>query len=141
MVKPRFRYPAEHTEAERDSARATLWEALRALLGLFAPFAPFITEHLYQRLYRPYEGAVSLHLTPWPAVEPGWRAGDQAGEDGPGRDQLARVGELVTILDQMRALRTRLRWSPSGCGRPPAPRRSSSGRPGTTVACPGCGST
>src|SRR5690606_22023648 len=110
MVKPRFRYPAEHTEAERDSARATLWEAWRALLGLFAPFAPFITEHLYQRLYRPYEGAVSLHLTPWPAVEPGWRAGDQAGEDGPGRDQLARVGELVTILDQVRALRTRLRW-------------------------------
>lgn len=98
MVKPRFRYPAEHTEAERDSARATLWEALRALLGLFAPFAPFITEHLYQRLYRPAEGVASLHLTGWPVVTA-----------EPDAEEVAAIEDLVTVLDQVRALRTRLR--------------------------------
>ena len=80
-------FRSQHTDAERDSARATLREALRVLLGLFAPFAPFVTEYLYQRLYRPYEDAVSLHLTAWPAVPPGWRAGrDQlAGGEDPAR--------------------------------------------------------
>src|SRR5271165_6806674 len=33
---------------DSDSARWTLGESFRVLLGLFAPFAPFLTEHLYQ---------------------------------------------------------------------------------------------
>src|SRR5262252_9893046 len=37
-----------------DGARWTLWESFRVLLGLFAPFAPFVTEHLYQRFYAPF---------------------------------------------------------------------------------------
>ena len=47
-----------------DSARWTLRESFRVLLGLFAPFAPFLTEHMYQQFYRADEGVVSLHLTP-----------------------------------------------------------------------------
>jgi valyl-tRNA synthetase len=100
MVKGRFRYPDEHTEAERASARATLWESLRVLLGLFAPFTPFVTEHLYQRLYRrPDQPFESLHRTRWPAADPVWRTdrGD--------------IEQLATILDQVRALRSRLRLS------------------------------
>src|SRR5215472_8761050 len=38
-----------------DGARWTLWESFRVLLGLFAPFAPFVTEHLYQRFYAAHE--------------------------------------------------------------------------------------
>jgi len=33
----------EHGDADRDSARWTLWESYRVVLGLFAPFAPFVT--------------------------------------------------------------------------------------------------
>jgi valyl-tRNA synthetase len=95
MVKGRFRYPEEHSEAERASARATLWEGLRVLLGLFAPFTPFVTEHLYQRLYP--EPAASLHVSAWPAAPPVWRTD---------RDD---VEQLVTILDRVRALRSGLR--------------------------------
>ena len=57
---------------DQASARWTLRESFRALLGLFAPFAPFLTEHLYQRFYQPHEGTVSLHLTAWPVADPGW---------------------------------------------------------------------
>jgi len=84
------------------SARWTLWESFRVLLGLFAPFAPFVTEHLYQGFYAAHEDAVSLHRAPWPAVDPAWRAdrSDRARE---------AVDQLAVILDATRALRSELR--------------------------------
>jgi valyl-tRNA synthetase len=79
------------------SARWTLWESFRALLGLFAPFAPFLTEHMYQRFYRQHEDAVSLHLSSWPAAHPRWRSDRSA------------VDQLAVILDATRVLRSGLR--------------------------------
>lgn len=70
MVKDRFWHPDRYTQEERDSARATMWEVLRAVLALYAPFLPFVTEEIYQRLYRPYEDTVSLHVSPWPDYDP-----------------------------------------------------------------------
>jgi valyl-tRNA synthetase len=67
------------------------------LLGLFAPFAPFLTEHMYQRFYRPHEDAVSLHLTRWPAADPRWVSDRSA------------VDQLAVILDATRVLRSGLR--------------------------------
>jgi len=78
----------------RDSARWTLWESFRVLLGLFAPFAPFLTEHMYQQFYRAHEGVVSLHLTRWPAADERWRADRSA------------VDQLAVILDATRVLRS-----------------------------------
>jgi valyl-tRNA synthetase len=79
------------------SARWTLRDSFRALLGLFAPFAPFLTEHMYQRFYREHEGVVSLHLTSWPAADPRWRSDRSA------------VDQLAVILDATRVLRSGLR--------------------------------
>jgi valyl-tRNA synthetase len=79
---------------DRDSARRTLWESYRVLLGLFAPFAPFVTEHMYQQFYRPQEDAVSLHVTRWPVPDPSWRSDRSA------------VDQLAVILDATRALRS-----------------------------------
>jgi valyl-tRNA synthetase len=86
--------PDRASDPDRDSARRTLWESYRVLLGLFAPFAPFVTEHMYQRFYRPHEGAVSLHVTRWPVPEPTWRTDRSA------------VDQLAVILDATRALRS-----------------------------------
>jgi valyl-tRNA synthetase len=83
------------------SARWTLWESYRVLLGLFAPFAPFVTEHMYQRFYRDREDTVSLHLTRWPAADERWRADQTAGD------------QLATILDATRMLRSGLRLGSS----------------------------
>ena len=80
-----------------DSARWTLWESFRVLLGLFAPFAPFLTEDLYQRFYRPHEDVVSLHLTAWPAADPRWASDSSA------------VDQLTLILDATHVLRSGLR--------------------------------
>jgi valyl-tRNA synthetase len=92
MVKGRF-----DEDPDDAAARSTLWRSFRAVLGLFAPFAPFVTEHLYQQWYQPYEQAASLHVTAWPVADPAWR-GD--------RD---RIEALVTILDQVRVRRSQLR--------------------------------
>jgi valyl-tRNA synthetase len=78
-------------------ALSTVREAFRVLLGLFAPFAPFVTESLYQRFYAADEGAASLHVTPWPSAQPSW-----AGDTAPG-DQLA------VLVDATRALRSQHR--------------------------------
>ena len=51
LIKDRFWTEDSYTEEQRASARSTLWETLRTLLGLYAPFLPFITEELYQYMY------------------------------------------------------------------------------------------
>jgi len=95
MIKDRL-----GTSRDRDSARWTLWESFRVLLGLFAPFAPFVTERMYQQFYRTHEGTVSLHLTRWPEPDERWR-GD--------RPAVEAVDQLTVILDATRALRSGLR--------------------------------
>ena len=95
MIKDRL-----GASGDRDSARWTLWESFRVLLGLFAPFAPFVTERMYQQFYRTHEGAISLHLTRWPEPDERWR-GD--------RPAVEAVDQLTVILDATRALRSGLR--------------------------------
>jgi valyl-tRNA synthetase len=80
-----------------DSARWTLWESFRVLLGLFGPFAPFVTERMYQQFYGAHEDAVSLHLTRWPVADERWR-GD--------RPAVEAVDQLAVILDATRVLRS-----------------------------------
>ena len=95
MIKDRI-----GASGDRDSARWTLRESFRVLLGLFAPFAPFVTERMYQQFYRTHEGAISLHLTRWPEPDERWR-GD--------RPAVEAVDQLTVILDATRALRSGLR--------------------------------
>jgi valyl-tRNA synthetase len=82
-------------------AQWTLWETYRVLLGLFAPFAPFVTEEMYQRFYRRHEGAASLHGTSWPAAGPAWVS------------DVSAADQLAVILDATRALRSRERLGSS----------------------------
>ena len=69
IVKDRFWNPARYSEELRASAQATMWESLRTLLALFAPYLPFITEAIFQRLYKPYEDIASIHIADWPEEE------------------------------------------------------------------------
>ncbi len=90
MVKDRFWNPDRHSDFARASAQATLWEVLRAVLSLYAPFMPFITEALYQRMYRAQEKHVSLHVSPWPE---------------PDSAQSGEVAEMEVIRGVLRAVR------------------------------------
>ena len=69
------------------------------MLSLYAPFLPFVTEDLYQQIYQPYEGTVSLHVTAWPQHD-AERVGD-----------VPEMEIVFGILKAVRGLRTAKRIS------------------------------
>ncbi len=69
LVKERFWKAEQYSDAERASAVTALQQSLRTLLGLYAPYMPFITEAIYQRCFKEAEGTSSLHITSFPQVD------------------------------------------------------------------------
>jgi len=72
IVKDRFRRPDLYGPAAGRAAAATLYDSFRLLLSLYAPFLPFITDELYQRIFRGDGDAVSIHVTDWPDLPEDW---------------------------------------------------------------------
>ncbi|MGH3851912.1 MAG: valine--tRNA ligase [Pseudonocardiaceae bacterium] len=97
MIKDRFLDPNKHADSERLSARWTMREAYRSVLALFAPFAPFVTESLYQRFYAGQEKVASIHVSSWPAVDEHWKT------------DASDIDQMVVLLDAVRALRSERR--------------------------------
>ncbi len=69
LVKTRFWENSNWSEQDRKAAQATLFESLRTLLGLLAPYLPFVTEELYAQGGKFGENYVSLHVSPWPEAD------------------------------------------------------------------------
>ena len=67
LIKVRMYEPKD--PQDKQSAQAALSTCLSALLRLWAPFTPFITEELYQTLLKEKEGYASVHIAPWPVVK------------------------------------------------------------------------
>ncbi|MGH3912540.1 MAG: valine--tRNA ligase [Pseudonocardiaceae bacterium] len=93
MIKDRFLDPGKHSDIERLSAQWTMREVFRTVLALFAPFAPFVTESLYQHFYADQEKTASIHLSAWPGIEEGWKTDP------------SDIDQMVVMLDAVRALR------------------------------------
>jgi len=66
--------------ATQESAKYTMFICLLTTLKLYAPILPFITEELYQLMYKGHEGVESIHKTRWPECNNGWIMGEQAYE-------------------------------------------------------------
>ena len=63
--------------ATEDSAKYTMFACLFNTLKLYAPIMPFITEELYQLLYKKHEGIISIHKTQWPEWNSNWIMDEQ----------------------------------------------------------------
>lgn len=98
-IKDRVYQPDRFGPRSAEAARATCDEALRTLIGLYAPYLPFVTEAIWQRRYRSREAGVSLHTTRFP--EP---------HGYPAMPQMVQVWALVRAV---RAARTKARVPPS----------------------------
>ena len=68
FTKDRFWSPEKYDAVSQPAAQWTLYTVLRAILGLYAPFIPFLTEELWQKIYQDAEGGQTLHLTAYPTV-------------------------------------------------------------------------
>lgn len=99
MVKDRFWNPERYTDEARASAQSTLWEALRTIIGLLAPYVPFVTEEIYQHVFKPYEDSVSLHVTSWPEAKPEWQS------------DVKEMKLILSILRGVRQLRSQNQFS------------------------------
>ena len=71
LRRSRRRFRGSEMTTDKHSAYATLFEVLRTYLQMMAPFTPFITEELWQKLQTFVAGkegkkAESLHLAYWP---------------------------------------------------------------------------
>ncbi|MBO1435782.1 isoleucine--tRNA ligase [Meiothermus sp. CFH 77666] len=68
----RRRFWKNDDPTDRESAYATLWEALVTVAQLAAPFTPFVAEALWQNLMRKVqpEASESVHLSDWPKADP-----------------------------------------------------------------------
>lgn len=57
------------TGDKKKSAQYVLYTALSTLIKLFAPFIPFVTEHVYQTYFKKNEKWNSVHLADWPIAD------------------------------------------------------------------------
>lgn len=67
FIKDRFWTPENYGAESKSAAQWTLWEVLHEIIGLYAPFVPFITEELYQKIYA--DESKTLHLTSYPVIQ------------------------------------------------------------------------
>ncbi|HEX6483507.1 MAG TPA: valine--tRNA ligase [Ktedonobacteraceae bacterium] len=70
-----------------EGARYTLYHVFLAVLKLFAPFLPYVTETIYKSLFAGSEGTESIHAASWPQA-------DEAMID----DKAEAAGELLVDL-------------------------------------------
>lgn len=66
FIKDRFWSPEKYGPESKLAAQWTLYTVLRSIIGLYAPFIPFLTEELWQKIYQDAEGGETLHLTKYP---------------------------------------------------------------------------
>ena len=68
LRRSRRRFWANGMDADKNAAYSTLYTVLKTYLQMLAPFIPFVTENLWQKLadFSP-EKVDSIHLTYWPA--------------------------------------------------------------------------
>ncbi len=94
FIKDRFWSPEKYSPESKLSAQWTLYTVLRNIIGLYAPFIPFITEELWQKIYKDVEGGETLHLTQYPTVK------DEYNTD------VETMNIALDILKTVRGLRT-----------------------------------
>ena len=94
FIKDRFWSPEKYSPESKLSAQWTLYTVLRSIIGLYAPFIPFITEELWQKIYKDFEGGKTLHLTQYPEVKEEYNT------------DVETMNVALEILKRVRGLRT-----------------------------------
>jgi len=68
MVKNRL-YDQIDGTPEKESAKYTLYQVLLVVLKMLAPIMPYITEEIFQLVFKNNKGESSIHLANWPEMK------------------------------------------------------------------------
>jgi len=73
LRRSRRRFWKTESDADKEAAYATLYEALLAVSKILAPTMPFISEEMYRNLAINADGSApkSVHMADWPEFDPG----------------------------------------------------------------------
>ena len=93
----------ESAAARRRTTRLVLVHVLETILRLLHPFAPFITEEIWQNLPKCSEAPESIMIAPWPVVDEGFLNEKEA----------ERTRTLIAIVSSIRNIRGEANIAPS----------------------------
>ena len=96
LIKDQIFNPTKYSASELEATRYVLYTVSYGLLQLYAPFIPFVTEKLYQMLFKNHVGIESLHVTKLD------KALFVAGYPASANDMKALLG----VVDQVRKLKS-----------------------------------
>lgn len=96
LVKDQLFNPGSYTAQEVCATRWTLYYVGLRILQMYAPYMPYITEQLYQEMYRPAIGTASIHQTTFEHIQQPFVFNQSA--------QTARI--LMTVVGAVRRLKT-----------------------------------
>jgi len=72
----KYRLYEDGNSVSAGAAKAALYQCLLAIVKMYAPIMPFITEEIYQLFFKKFEKEKSIHVSPWPKAEGSWKAED-----------------------------------------------------------------
>ncbi len=101
LVKNQLFNPEKYTQEEVAATRATLYHVGLSLLQWFAPYLPYVTEELYQRVYKATHTEKSIHQLPYEAVQKRYEYTDTA----------IVVDRMVELVIAVRALKSQHKLS------------------------------
>ncbi|HBL98887.1 TPA: valine--tRNA ligase [Candidatus Dependentiae bacterium] len=96
LIKFHFFRPDAFDAQAIAATRWTLYQTALRLLQLFSPFIPFVTESLYQQLYKGREGVASIHITEFSKLQEAFSF----------PKSVINAGHLLTIVSQVRKLKS-----------------------------------
>ena len=81
----------------KESALYTLYTVLLAIIKLYAPILPFITEEIYQGVFLKFENTKSIHLASWPVVDSNLDLSEE---------KRLEFAEVLKFVEQIRAFKS-----------------------------------
>ena len=94
--RSRRRFWKSEKETDKNQAYLCLFEVLRVLAKLLAPFAPFIAEKIYKVLSLPNE-PLSVHLCEFPVANQSWAC----------EQKTAQMDQIISVVNLGRSLRAK----------------------------------
>lgn len=94
IIKDQFFKPESYREQDVLATKWTLHTTMFMILQMYAPYLPYITEYLYQILFKDSENRGSIHVTQFPDVQP------------LSKENKANMDIILEIIAEIRKLKT-----------------------------------